>query len=243
MVPPYRPIPAASAIAALRSTARGPPFLAIFRANTGAAPSRARWKASSTLSMASSAMIGAPPRLLRRARPTRLWRAMGCSIRAMPLSPSVAQARWATPSSQAWLTSTRTLARSPRARLMAIAWATSASTSPAPIFSLKCRWRRRSSIRPASSMSRPVSPLARVQATSRLSCRRPPSSSLTARPRRLPWASSKAVSTAERAKVLPLMCRSRRCIAAFTLSAGWPSSNGAKCASRLLLMLSGLSLP
>ncbi|MNV84525.1 hypothetical protein D3C71_1784040 [compost metagenome] len=116
-------------------------------------------------------------------------------------------------------------------------------TSPAPIFSLKMRWRRRSSIFSASAMSFSVSPLARVQATGSASRTRPPSNSLTGRPRRLPWASSNAVSIPDLAKVLPRMLRSRRNIAALTLPLSWPINSGAKCVSMLVLMLSGLSLP
>ncbi|MNT53454.1 hypothetical protein D3C72_1905410 [compost metagenome] len=101
MVPPYRAIPAASAMEAVRNTARGPPFLAIFRANTEAAPSRARLNASSTHSMDSSAMIGAGLMAFKRAMPARLLREIGCSIRSMPLVPRMRQARIATASSQA----------------------------------------------------------------------------------------------------------------------------------------------
>ncbi|MNJ51447.1 hypothetical protein D3C77_467500 [compost metagenome] len=100
MVPPYRAIPAASAICAVRSTARGPPFLAIFRAKMLAAPSAARLKASSTLSIDSSAMIGAGLRWFRRTWPARLMREIGCSTRSIPLSPSTWQARIAWDSSQ-----------------------------------------------------------------------------------------------------------------------------------------------
>ncbi|MNZ90402.1 hypothetical protein D3C78_1093620 [compost metagenome] len=126
---------------------------------------------------------------------------------------------------------------------MAITCARSRSTSPAPIFNLKIRWRRRSSICSASAMSLAVSPLARVQATGSESRTRPPSNSLTGSPRRLPWASSKAVSIPDLAKVLPRMLRSRRSMAALMLHASWPSSSGAKWRSMLVLMLSGLSLP
>ncbi|MNQ95819.1 hypothetical protein D3C85_1113930 [compost metagenome] len=90
-------------------------------------------------------------------------------------------------------------------------------------------------------MSRAVSPLAKVQATSRLSRTRPPSSSLTGRPRRLPWASSKALSIPDLAKVLPLASLSSLSMAALMLSAGRPISAGARCASMLALMPSGLS--
>ena len=54
---------------------RGPPFLVIFRANTLAAPSAARLKASSTLSIDSSAMIGDGLRCFRRAMPGTVDRA------------------------------------------------------------------------------------------------------------------------------------------------------------------------
>ncbi|MNH40081.1 hypothetical protein D3C79_1013440 [compost metagenome] len=74
--------------------------MAIFRAKMLAAPSAARLKASSTLSIDSSAMIGAGLRWFRRTWPARLMREIGCSIRSMPLSPSTWQARIAWDSSQ-----------------------------------------------------------------------------------------------------------------------------------------------
>ena len=186
-------------------------------------------------------MIGAGLRRFRRTCPERLAREIGCSIRSIPWSPSTWQPRMAWDSSQYWLTSTRTLARSPRAFLIASTCLRSCSSGLAPIFNLKMRWRRRSSICSASAMSRAVSPLARVQATSRLSRTRPPSNSLTASPRRLPWASSNALSIPDLAKVLPLAILSRLCMAALILAAGLPTSIGARCASILALMLSGLS--
>ncbi|MCY1448403.1 hypothetical protein D9M71_650660 [compost metagenome] len=188
-------------------------------------------------------MIGAGLRWFRRIWPPRLIREIGCSIRSMPFSPSTWQPRMACDSSQYWLTSTRTLAWSPRAFLIATTCLRSCSSGLAPIFSLKMRWRRISSICSASAMSRAVSPLARVQATSRLSRTRPPSSSLTGRPRRLPWASSSALSMPDLAKVLPLAILSSFCMAALMLPASRPSSAGARWLSMFCLMLSGLSLP
>ena len=76
------------------------------------------------------------------------------------------------------------------------------STGLAPIFSLNTRWRRISSMCWASAISRAVSPLARVRPPP--GCRAHASSSLTGRPRRLPWASSNALSSPDLAKVLPL---------------------------------------
>ncbi|MNH06687.1 hypothetical protein D3C79_660630 [compost metagenome] len=186
-------------------------------------------------------MIGAGLRWFRRTWPPRLMREIGCSIRSMPLSPSTWQARRAWDSSQYWLTSTRTLALSPSSRLIATTCLRSCATGLAPIFSLNTRWRRISSMCWASAMSRAVSPLARVQATSRLSRTRPPSSSLTGRPRRLPCASSKALSIPDLAKVLPLASLSSLSMAALMLSAGRPISAGVRCASMLALMPSGLS--
>ena len=55
--------------------------------------------------------------------PARSARGSGCSIRSTPASASSAAPRSAVTASQAWFTSTRTDARSPSARLMAVTWA------------------------------------------------------------------------------------------------------------------------
>lgn len=78
-------------------------------------------------------------RLQQEGKWRHLWRIAGLYANYSVFDVDSVQARRATASSQAWLTSTRTLARSPRAFLIAITWARSALTSPAPIFNLKTR--------------------------------------------------------------------------------------------------------
>ena len=87
----------------------------------------------------SSAIIGTVKRAARRASAARLARATGCSTRATPAASSAAMPHLAVLSSHAWFTSTRTLARSPSARLIAATCATSSAGVRAPIFSLKSR--------------------------------------------------------------------------------------------------------
>ncbi|MCY1239454.1 hypothetical protein D9M72_522490 [compost metagenome] len=221
-------MPAASPTAAVRSMPKMPPDLAIFRANTSAPPMRASSIASSGPHTASSAMIGTTKRAASRASAARCSRGVGCSIRSMPAASSMAMPVAASASFQAWFTSTVTRARSPSARLIAATWATSSRTARRPILSLKVLWRRASSSCSASAISRPVSPLARVHSAGSVSRTAPPSSVASGTPRRLPCASSNAVSRAHLAKRLPRATLFRRAMAACTLAASWPTSAGAR---------------
>ena len=138
---------------------------AIFRANTSAAADWASWNAVSGPLSASSAMIATQVWRASRAKPLTFLSAIGCSIRSTPASLSSGKHFDAIASLQAWLTSTRMLARSPNAFLIAATWAMLFRGSPRPIFSLKILCRRLASISSASAMSVVVSPLANVQAT------------------------------------------------------------------------------
>ena len=88
--------------------------------------------------------------------------------------------------------------------------AMSASGACAPIFTLKVRCRRASSLRSASSTSCAGSPEASVQSTGMRSRTAPPSSAAAGRPRVLPTASNSAVSIAALAALLRLAAWSMR---------------------------------
>ena len=131
----------------------------------------------------------------RRFSARRLRRATGCSIRPTPTASSAAMPRTAVGSSQAWLTSTVSSTSSPRPRRIAAHVGDVLRRVALPILSLKTLWRRASiSARPRRRRARrrrwPASTAPAAQSRTA-----PPSSACTGRPRRWPWASSRAVST------------------------------------------------
>jgi hypothetical protein len=156
MVPPYQPMSAASATAATCSVRSRPPCLATFSENTCAACAFARRIASCGVHTVSSAMNAArsPSVAVSVVRASTFHFATGCSISVTPASISGGSQRRAVAPSQAWLTSTVSVAWPSSARAICATWATSCAGSRAPILSLKMRWRRCSRRSCASSMSR-----------------------------------------------------------------------------------------